>query len=123
MVVMGNNYTQLNIEDRVMIGMLKSDGKSLRAIGRELGRSHSTILRELKRNAPVIRKGYYLAHKADERADERKSRAGGFVWRSCRRRAPGIQAGRWLTGSVLFLPGRVCRSHTTTVQRTWSMRR
>ncbi len=76
MVVMGNNYNQLNIEERVMIGMLKTEGKSLRTIGEELGRSHSTIARELKRNVPAIRQGYYLAHKADERADERKRRAG-----------------------------------------------
>lgn len=75
-MVMGNNYNQLNIEDRVMIGMLKTEGKSAREIGRELGRSHSTILRELKRNAPAIYKGYYLAHKADQRAYERKRRAG-----------------------------------------------
>ena len=76
MVAMGKIYNQLNIEDRVMIGMLKSEGKSLREIGLELGRSHSTIVRELRRNSPAIRTSYYLAHKADERADERKRIAG-----------------------------------------------
>jgi len=59
-----------------MIGILKAAGKSVREIARKLGRSHSTIFRELRRNAPPVRTGYYLAHKADERAKERKREAG-----------------------------------------------
>ena len=37
-----------------------------------LKRSPSTLSRELKRNAPPVYTGYYLAHKAQERADKRK---------------------------------------------------
>jgi len=50
--------------------MLAQD-KSYREIGRALGRHHTTISRELKNNSPPIRKGYYLAHKANQRAVER----------------------------------------------------
>lgn len=75
-MVMGNKYSQLNIEDRVMLTVLKAKGKSAREIGEAIGRSHSTIVRELNRNAPPIHTGYYLAHKADERSQERKRSAG-----------------------------------------------
>jgi IS30 family transposase len=78
-VVMGKNYKQLNMEDRVMIGILKAGGKSLREIALELGRSHSTISREMKRNASLVESGKYLPLKADERAYARKREAGGSV--------------------------------------------
>ncbi len=75
-MVMGNNYNQLNIEDRVMIGILKAEGNTVREIGRKLGRSHSTILRELKRNACPVHDQDYLAHRADAIAEKRKREAG-----------------------------------------------
>jgi hypothetical protein len=37
-----------------------------------LNRSPSTVSRELTRNAPPVHTGYYLSHKAQERADKRK---------------------------------------------------
>lgn len=75
---MGRKYSQLNLEDRERIAILKAEGKSIRQIGKELGKSHSTIIRELKRNAPPIRQGKYLPHKAQERAKMKKVLAG---WR------------------------------------------
>jgi IS30 family transposase len=52
--------------------MLAQD-KSCREIGKALGRHHTTISREIQTNAPPVHKGYYLAHKAHERATERRT--------------------------------------------------
>jgi len=45
------SYTQLSYHDRVVISHLQGN-VSLREIARRIGRSHSTISRELKRNSP-----------------------------------------------------------------------
>ncbi len=75
-MVMGKKYKQLGIEERERIIIMKTEGKSLRYIGKASGRSHATIVRELKRNAAPVNKGYYLPHKADERAKVRKRESG-----------------------------------------------
>lgn len=75
-MVMGKEYNQLNLEDRVMIGIYQAKGDSIREIGRKLGRSHSTIARELKRNACPVHDQDYLAHRADSIAGKRKRKAG-----------------------------------------------
>ena len=72
---MDTTYKQLNIEEREKVAILKGQGKGVREIARELGRDPSTISRERKRNAPPIRSGYYLAHKAQARAAGRRSLA------------------------------------------------
>jgi IS30 family transposase len=72
---MTTTYKQLNIEDREKMAILKGQGKGVREIARELERDPSTISRELQRNAPPIRSGYYLAHKAQARATSRRSLA------------------------------------------------
>jgi len=64
-------YKHLSIYERDLIAVFKSQGKSLRGIARALHRDPGTLCRELKRNAPPIRTGYYLAHKAQARADGR----------------------------------------------------
>lgn len=56
------NYVQLCKEERIRIEVLYNKGFSPTAIGRELGRSPSTICRELKRNA----KSCYAAVQADQ---------------------------------------------------------
>jgi Transposase and inactivated derivatives, IS30 family len=68
-------YKQLSVEERETLAILRGQGKGVREIARELGRDPSTICRELKRNAPPIRSGYYLAHKAQARAASRRSLA------------------------------------------------
>jgi IS30 family transposase len=73
---MGREYRQLDLDERVKIGMMKAGGKTLRQIAEALGRSHSTILRELKRNGHALHGYDYLAHHADEKAEERKRSAG-----------------------------------------------
>jgi IS30 family transposase len=44
-------YKQLQPEDRVTIASLKQQGRGVRAIARTLGRTASTVSRELRRNA------------------------------------------------------------------------
>lgn len=71
---MAKTYEQLKQDERDLLSVLKGQGLSLRTMAERLGRSPSTLSRELKRNAPPIRSGYYLPHKAQARADERISR-------------------------------------------------
>jgi len=60
-------YKHLSVEERDHLSVLRGKGLSLRAISRALKRSPSTLSRELKRNAPPIRSGYYLSHRAHQR--------------------------------------------------------
>jgi len=68
---MHGKYSHLTEKERDMIAVLKARGKTLSDIAIEIGRHKSTISRELNRNAPAIHKGYYLSHKAQERAKAR----------------------------------------------------
>ena len=68
-------YFHLTVDERDQISVLKAEGLSLRGIARELCRHHSTISRELDRNAPPVHKWYYLSHKAHDRSVKRKSQA------------------------------------------------
>lgn len=64
---MKKNYKHLSVEERDHLAVLKGKGHGIRDIARILKRSPSSISRELKRNAPPIRTGYYLAHRAHQR--------------------------------------------------------
>jgi IS30 family transposase len=64
-------FKHLSIEERDLISIYLARGMSLRNIGKAIGRKHSTISRELKNNTPPVHKGYYLPHKAHERAIRR----------------------------------------------------
>ena len=65
---MGRMFKHLSIEERELISIHLAKDMSLRNIGKMIGRRHSTIGRELKNNTPPVNKGYYLPHKAHERA-------------------------------------------------------
>ncbi|CCQ72016.1 IS30 family transposase [Magnetospira sp. QH-2] len=69
---MGQKYAHVSLDERCEIYRLHADGKSQRAIGRLMGRSASTIGRELKRNA-LPRAGYKPAM-AERMAWARKRR-------------------------------------------------
>lgn len=64
-------YTHLSQDERDMIAVLRGEGQSLRTIAQQIHRDPGTLSRELKRNAPPIHTGYYLPHKAHERAVQR----------------------------------------------------
>jgi len=68
---MGRRYRHLSKEERDFIAVLKAKGCSMREIGEAIGRDKATVSRELRRNAPAVYKGYYLSHKAQERAQYR----------------------------------------------------
>lgn len=48
---MGEHYSQLDMDERIEIARLQREGKSLCEIGRRLGRHHTTISREVRRNS------------------------------------------------------------------------
>lgn len=77
---MGKNYCQLSLEEREKLSILRAEGKGPSEIGQFLGRDRKTIERELARNAPPVHQGYYLPHKAHERAKVRKQVAGQREW-------------------------------------------
>jgi IS30 family transposase len=69
---MGKHYDQFDLDDRIEISRLHTDGISRRAIGRVMGRSASTISRELRRNS--LPKGGYKSASADRIALSRRRR-------------------------------------------------
>ena len=69
---MGKHYDQFDLDDRIEISRLHADGISRRAIGRMMGRSASTISRELRRNS--LPKGGYKPASADRIALSRRRR-------------------------------------------------
>ncbi len=69
---MGKHYDQLDLDDRIEISRLHADGISRRAIGRMMGRSASTIGRELRRNS--LPKAGYKPASADRIAWARRRR-------------------------------------------------
>ncbi len=65
-------YTQLAEPDRIRIGLLKQQGKTLEDIGIVVGRNRSTISRELRRNNTGRQ---YSCERAHKLAIKRKSQA------------------------------------------------
>ncbi len=68
------SYRQLTLEERYVIAHLKLCKLSLREIARRLGRHHSTISREIKRNGPAVSHWVYWYDVAHPRAVERRTR-------------------------------------------------
>lgn len=68
---MKKHYKQLSGEERDKIALLRAKGFKIREIARRLKRNPSTLSRELKRNkSPTY--DVYLAHRAQQRAAQRK---------------------------------------------------
>jgi transposase, IS30 family len=67
---MGNQYSALSIEERAQIQWLHEQDVSCWAIAQQLGRSTSTVTRELERNGGA--RGAYVAHAAQSRSAERR---------------------------------------------------
>lgn len=68
---MKQRYTQLTQEERYHLSTMKKQSLSLREIGKGMGRSHTTLSRELQRNTG--QKGYRY-HQAQHLADHRHQR-------------------------------------------------
>lgn len=104
---MSKAYRQLSLEEREKIGLLKAEGRGSSEIGRLLGRDRKTIERELVRNAAPINQGYYLAHKADARAKERKQLAGQREWLKSGELQQYVEKGLKLGWSPELISGRM----------------
>ncbi len=65
-------YRHLSIAERSRLAELRSEGKSIRAIAALLGRNHSTLARELKRNALSENGAVYAPQSAQEIALSRR---------------------------------------------------
>lgn len=76
---MQKGYHHFSLEERERIDMMHRQGSSIREMSRVLSRSSSSISRELRRNSSAIY-DCYMDHRAQSRADMRRSRA------SCRSR-------------------------------------
>lgn len=68
---MSKHYKHLSKEERDRLAILKGQGLSIRAIAAQLGRSPSTVSRELRRNAACGESDGYLPHQAQAEADLR----------------------------------------------------
>ena len=76
-MVMGKEYKQLCLEERERIAFFRACGKSSREIGKLLGKSHSTVSREVRRNrSRILKKPCYFASQAQTKAKKRKVLAG-----------------------------------------------
>lgn len=71
---MERRYKQLSLEERDRITEMRAGGFSLRAIAEVLGRSPSTITREVGRNSSPAYM-LYMSHRAHDRAVKRKEEA------------------------------------------------
>lgn len=71
---MERQYKQLSLEERDRITEMQAGGFSLRAIAEALGRSPSTITREVGRNSSPAYM-LYMSHRAHDRAVKRKEGA------------------------------------------------
>ena len=71
---MGQSYRQLGLDERVEIGRLKEAGWSWRRIGTAIGRSHTTISREVRRNSGATKAwpGGYAPVRAQQLAQRRR---------------------------------------------------
>lgn len=63
-------YSHLSLEERERLSVLLTQGKSLRSIGKVMGRTHQTLARELRRNKRAGRE--YIPCKAQIKAEERE---------------------------------------------------
>jgi IS30 family transposase len=72
------SYTHLSIIERSKLEILHQQGKSTRAIAKELGRHHATISRELRRNA--AEHPYCAENSQESYVQRRKASVPGGKW-------------------------------------------
>ncbi|MBB5351825.1 IS30 family transposase [Haloferula luteola] len=121
------NYQQLSNDERYPIGAMRRVKFSLRAIARELGRSPSTISREIRRNAYPTNGRYKPLHACQmARGRRRRARQGtcfsGYVWEIVRSLLRRKLSPMQVSG-VLKRFRIVSISHETIYQHAWDDRR
>jgi IS30 family transposase len=117
------SYKQLNQDERFRIAALKCERLGIREIGRRIGRSASTVSREIRRNAYPTDGSYKAAH-ADRMASGRRRRG---------RKVSGFGEQEWRVVEALirqdYIPeqvsgylesrGDLCISHETIYAHVW----
>lgn len=66
------SYAQLTQHDRYIIYHLRLYGLGFREIGRRLGRHHTTIMREVRRNTSIVHRGTYIFEYGQRLTEERR---------------------------------------------------
>ena len=74
MTKFNHKYTQITTAERIKIETLSEIGKSIRSIAYDLGRSPSTIAREIKKGKSAKNGGLYKHNVAQKRTDDRRGR-------------------------------------------------
>ena len=100
----------LSLEERTVIADMRREGCSMRSIAARLGRSPSTVSREIDRNAHPTHGGYQ-PFAADRRARERRARPRGGKIASCEPLRAAIQAMLDEKLSPEQIAGRLRRDH------------
>ncbi len=72
---MSRNYTQLTQEERYCLSMLSKQATSLRKMAKVMGRNHTTLSRELKRNTGQRGYRYHQAQSLAEQRHQEKPKA------------------------------------------------
>jgi IS30 family transposase len=103
------SFQHLTAAERAVLEHLNRSGVSQREIARQLGRSSSTISRELRRGRRTARCGY-LAERAQDRARSRRTSANGLRARMrCKKLLRHVRAGLKLRWSPELIVGRLKR--------------
>lgn len=103
------SFKHLTAEERSVIAHLHRAGTTQREIARQLGRHSSTICRELRRGTPSERCSYQ-AHRAQELARTRRTKANGLRARlRCLETLKKVRAGLRLRWSPMLIAGRLRR--------------
>lgn len=101
------SYQHLSATERTAIMYCRQYGLSHREIGRRLGRSHTTIVRELKRNDRIS--GSYWCQAADGFAKARRSTPRHAKRRSCQKLHDYVEQGLAQYWSPETISGRLLR--------------
>lgn len=114
---MGQNYAQLSLRERVLVGHWLGEGRSLRWMGRALGRAASTISRELARNSRPTKqwRGRYEGERAHGLALRRRRWDARFKLARQPDQRERVRQGLAMGHSPEQIAGRLARQHGRTI--------
>ena len=109
------SYTRLSLQEREEVSLGLLAGLSIRAMASAMGRSASTLSREIRRNSAL---GVYRAVRAQRYARGRRARCG------CRRLRANVRLWRWVFGRLrrFWSPQQIARELKRHFEREPEMR-